>query len=382
MNYALIPLRLLQTFKSWFVFLGSDGKPSHPTHPKITSQLVKPLNIPYQHITKHTFTKVLDFHSTGSKSCTCTLRFTLRTPQRDFVILYVRTVHLITIQRTWTLRRSTAHWEESVRPSRTSASVAKRTWRSHHGKEMEMEKRLEIYCYFWKGCAFNLGFTRYLPYYTQESFKVFVYVEPCVQGGVETTDTGRTALDNKTSLLNTMPLLSSSPRPTREYQPVSYSDSSFSSSPFNKSLKDPDQDVESLTDGKTTHLFLFWNLFWSGNFGLTCFLLMLSTDSGVDQSEMVAELLKELSNHSERVEERKAALCELMRLIRETQLHVWDEHFKTILLLLLETLGDGEVRARTVAYIHVQIKFKSDSLCLRFLACHPGIGAASVKGDP
>uniref|UniRef100_A0A671NP53 CLIP-associating protein 2-like n=1 Tax=Sinocyclocheilus anshuiensis TaxID=1608454 RepID=A0A671NP53_9TELE len=124
---------------------------------------------------------------------------------------------------------------------------------------------------------------------------------------------GRTALDNKTSLLNTMPLLSSSPRPTREYQPVSYSDS-FSSSPFNKSLKDADQDAD-----------------------------------GVDQSEVVAELLKELSNHSERVEERKAALCELMRLIRETQLYVWDEHFKTILLLLLETLGDGEHVIRALA---------------------------------
>uniref|UniRef100_A0A8C2IBW6 Cytoplasmic linker associated protein 2 n=1 Tax=Cyprinus carpio TaxID=7962 RepID=A0A8C2IBW6_CYPCA len=131
---------------------------------------------------------------------------------------------------------------------------------------------------------------------------------------------GRTALDNKTSLLNTMPLLSSSPRPAREYQPVSYSDSSFSSSPFNKSLKDTDQDAESFTD-----------------------------DSGVDEAEVVAELLKELSNHSERVEERKAALCELMRLIRETQLHVWDEHFKTILLLLLETLGDGEHVIRALA---------------------------------
>ncbi|XP_051727593.1 CLIP-associating protein 2 isoform X47 [Ctenopharyngodon idella] len=140
------------------------------------------------------------------------------------------------------------------------------------------------------------------------------------KGCEQTTDSGRTALDNKTSLLNTMPLLSSSPRPTREYQPVSYSDSSFSSSPFNKSLKDADQDGECLTD-----------------------------DSGVDQSEVVAELLKELSNHSERVEERKAALCELMRLIRETQLHVWDEHFKTILLLLLETLGDGEHVIRALA---------------------------------
>ncbi|XP_067281278.1 CLIP-associating protein 2 isoform X36 [Pseudorasbora parva] len=140
------------------------------------------------------------------------------------------------------------------------------------------------------------------------------------KGCDQTTDSGRTALDNKTSLLNTMPLLSSSPRPTREYQPVSYSDSSFSSSPFNKSLKDADQDAECLTD-----------------------------DSGVDQSEVVSELLKELSNHSERVEERKAALCELMRLIRETQLHVWDEHFKTILLLLLETLGDGEHVIRALA---------------------------------
>nr|XP_017207702.1 CLIP-associating protein 2 isoform X35 [Danio rerio] len=135
----------------------------------------------------------------------------------------------------------------------------------------------------------------------------------------QTVDSGRTALDNKTSLLNTMPLLSSSPRPSRDYQPVNYSDSSFGSSSFNKSLKDADQE-ESLTD-----------------------------DSGVDQSEVVAELLKELSNHSERVEERKAALCELMRLIRETQLHVWDEHFKTILLLLLETLGDGEHVIRALA---------------------------------
>ncbi|XP_060798886.1 CLIP-associating protein 2 isoform X14 [Neoarius graeffei] len=141
------------------------------------------------------------------------------------------------------------------------------------------------------------------------------------EGGADIPDTGRTALDNKTSLLNTMPLLSSSPRPSKEYQPGSYSDSSFGSSPFSKSLKDAlDQDGEGLTD-----------------------------DSSVDQSEVVAELLKELSNHSERVEERKAALCELMRLIRETQLHVWDEHFKTILLLLLETLGDGEHVIRALA---------------------------------
>nr|XP_023668217.1 CLIP-associating protein 2-like [Paramormyrops kingsleyae] len=68
-----------------------------------------------------------------------------------------------------------------------------------------------------------------------------------------------------------------------------------------------------------------------------------------NQSELVAELLKELSNHNERVEERKAALGELLRLVRDGQLLVWDEHFKTILLLLLETLGDQEHVIRTLA---------------------------------
>lgn len=58
---------------------------------------------------------------------------------------------------------------------------------------------------------------------------------------------------------------------------------------------------------------------------------------------MVAELLKELSNHNERSEERKGALVELLKITREDNLAVWDEHFKTFLLLLLETLGDKDV---------------------------------------
>ncbi|XP_060915413.1 CLIP-associating protein 2 isoform X3 [Labrus mixtus] len=124
-------------------------------------------------------------------------------------------------------------------------------------------------------------------------------------------DGGRMALDNKTSLLNT-PLLSSSPRGAREH---------FSDSPFKHSRKDTSMDdSEQLTD-----------------------------DSSLDQSELVAELLKELSNHNERIEERKAALCELLKLIRENTLQVWDEHFKTILLLLLETMGDREHLIRTLA---------------------------------
>ncbi|XP_029369308.1 CLIP-associating protein 2 isoform X7 [Echeneis naucrates] len=124
-------------------------------------------------------------------------------------------------------------------------------------------------------------------------------------------DGGRMALDNKTSLLNT-PLLSSSPRGAREH---------FSDSPFKHSRKDTSlEDSEHLTD-----------------------------DSSLDQSELVAELLKELSNHNERVEERKAALCELLKLIRENTLQVWDEHFKTFLLLLLETMIDREHVIRTLA---------------------------------
>ncbi|XP_060948752.1 CLIP-associating protein 2 [Limanda limanda] len=122
---------------------------------------------------------------------------------------------------------------------------------------------------------------------------------------------GRMALDNKTSLLNT-PLLSSSPRGARDH---------FSDSPFKHSRKDTSMDDSEL----------------------------LTDESSLDQSELVAELLKELSNHNERIEERKSALCELIKLIRENTLQVWDEHFKTILLLLLETMGDREHGIRTLA---------------------------------
>ncbi|XP_069070807.1 CLIP-associating protein 2 isoform X34 [Pleurodeles waltl] len=138
------------------------------------------------------------------------------------------------------------------------------------------------------------------------------------KGGGDAPDTGRTALDNKTSLLNTMPL-----RPTprsRDYNPNNYSDSISS---LNKSaLKEAmfDDDAEQFPD-----------------------------DVSLDHSELISELLKELSNHNERVEERKAALCELLKFSREECFGIWDEHFKTILLLLLETLGDKEYSIRALA---------------------------------
>ncbi|XP_064352855.1 CLIP-associating protein 2 isoform X35 [Camelus dromedarius] len=138
------------------------------------------------------------------------------------------------------------------------------------------------------------------------------------RAGGDATDPSQTALDNKASLLHSMPA-HSSPR-SRDYNPYNYSDSI---SPFNKSaLKEAmfDDDADQFPD-----------------------------DLSLDHSDLVAELLKELSNHNERVEERKIALYELMKLTQEESFSVWDEHFKTILLLLLETLGDKEPTIRALA---------------------------------
>nr|XP_056713908.1 CLIP-associating protein 2 isoform X27 [Euleptes europaea] len=136
--------------------------------------------------------------------------------------------------------------------------------------------------------------------------------------GSGATDTGRTALDNKTSLLNTMPP-HSSPR-SRDYNPYNYTDSigSFNKSALKEAMFDDDAD-------------------------------QFPNEPPLDHSDLVAELLKELSNHNERVEERKAALYELMKLTQEESFGIWDEHFKTILLLLLETLGDKEHAIRALA---------------------------------
>nr|XP_033800276.1 CLIP-associating protein 1 isoform X7 [Geotrypetes seraphini] len=141
-----------------------------------------------------------------------------------------------------------------------------------------------------------------------------------IRGGSDIVEGGgRMALDNKTSLLNTQP-----PRPfsgprAREYNPFPYTDTI---SAYDKTaLKEAvfDDDMDQLREGS------------------------------IDHSDLVADLLKELSNHNERVEERKSALCELLKITREDNLGVWDEHFKTILLLLLETLGDKDYSIRALA---------------------------------
>nr|XP_020661436.1 CLIP-associating protein 1 isoform X11 [Pogona vitticeps] len=140
-----------------------------------------------------------------------------------------------------------------------------------------------------------------------------------MRGSSDVVEGGRMALDNKTSLLNTQPPRAFSGPRTREYNPYPYSDtiSSYDKSALKEAVFD--DDIDQLRDVP------------------------------IDHSDLVADLLKELSNHNERVEERKGALLELLKITREDNLGVWEEHFKTILLLLLETLGDKDHSIRALA---------------------------------
>ncbi|XP_035988475.1 CLIP-associating protein 1a isoform X22 [Fundulus heteroclitus] len=135
--------------------------------------------------------------------------------------------------------------------------------------------------------------------------------------GPEAVEGGRTALDNKTSLLNTpSPRSFCGPR-SRDFSPYGDSVCSYDKSALKEAVFD--DDVETFRD------------------------------FGADHSDLLADLLKELSNHNERSEERKGALVELLKITREDSAAVWDEHFKTILLLLLETLCDKDHTIRALA---------------------------------
>ncbi|KAA0715567.1 CLIP-associating protein 1 [Triplophysa tibetana] len=150
--------------------------------------------------------------------------------------------------------------------------------------------------------------------------------------GLDVMEGGRTALDNKTSLLNTPSPRSFAVPRTREFAPYGYADTITA---YDKSaLKEAvfDDDVDQFRDCRRQDC------------GENKMVLPKSFTP-----DMVADLLKELSNHNERVEERKGALIELLKIAREDSLAVWDEHFKTILLLLLETLGDKDHTIRALA---------------------------------
>ncbi|KAM6332943.1 CLIP-associating protein 1 isoform 1-T1 [Podargus strigoides] len=141
-----------------------------------------------------------------------------------------------------------------------------------------------------------------------------------VRGSSDIVEGGRMALDNKTSLLNTQPPRAFSGPRGREYNPYPYADTinTYDKTALKEAVFDDDMD-------------------------------QLRDEVPIDHSDLVADLLKELSNHNERVEERKGALLELLKITREDNLGVWEEHFKTILLLLLETLGDKDHSIRALA---------------------------------
>ncbi|XP_058646913.1 CLIP-associating protein 1 isoform X1 [Onychostoma macrolepis] len=158
-------------------------------------------------------------------------------------------------------------------------------------------------------------------------------VDPRLSAGV--MEGGRTALDNKTSLLNTPSPRSFSGPWAREYNPYNYSDSI---SAYEKGALATFDDVEHIRDGRPQDC------------GENKILHPKGLSAGPGQHlETVGDLLKELSNHSERVEERRAALLELLKVTRDDSLAVWEEHFKTMLLLLLETLGDKDHTIRALA---------------------------------
>ncbi|XP_045905791.1 CLIP-associating protein 1-B-like isoform X11 [Micropterus dolomieu] len=150
---------------------------------------------------------------------------------------------------------------------------------------------------------------------------------------------GRTALDNKTSLLNTpSPRSFAGPR-FRDYNPYNYTDSisTLDKAALKEALyEDPverDGGRQECGENKIMN---------PKNFP-AC---------PAEQLELVGELLKNISQGQagERgPEERRATLLELLKVAREDCLVVWEEHFKTMLLLLLETLGDKDHTIRALA---------------------------------
>uniref|UniRef100_A0A3Q3SZW1 Cytoplasmic linker associated protein 1 n=1 Tax=Mastacembelus armatus TaxID=205130 RepID=A0A3Q3SZW1_9TELE len=140
--------------------------------------------------------------------------------------------------------------------------------------------------------------------------------------GGDVVESGRTALDNKTSLLNTPSSRSFAGPRFREYNPYNYTDSigALDKAALKEALYE--DAVEQLRDGPE------------------------------EQLELVRDLLKDLSlgQAGERSpEERRGTLVELLKVAREDSSVVWEEHFKTMLLLLLEMLGDKDHTIRALA---------------------------------
>ena len=77
----------------------------------------------------------------------------------------------------------------------------------------------------------------------------------------------------------------------------------------------------------------------------------------------MGHILSELSFHNERNEARKHAMSTLMRLARESRPHlssIEDGVFNSIVLMLLEILGDDDASVRTCALKVFQVRWFND----------------------
>ncbi|PAA69118.1 hypothetical protein BOX15_Mlig024343g1, partial [Macrostomum lignano] len=85
--------------------------------------------------------------------------------------------------------------------------------------------------------------------------------------------------------------------------------------------------------------------------------LLDDDDEDIDEmstDDAVTGILKELSNHNQRHEQRMSSMQRLVRMVRDNSVDSWDENFKTVLLILLETLGDNEADIRALALTVLQ----------------------------
>ncbi|RVE75135.1 hypothetical protein OJAV_G00013950 [Oryzias javanicus] len=157
------------------------------------------------------------------------------------------------------------------------------------------------------------------------------------RSGGDAVEGGRTALDNKTSLLNTPSARSFTGPRFRDYNPCNYTDGPGS---LDKTAMYEDG-VEPRRDARRQEC--VENKILNPKSFPAC---------PTEQLELVGQLLKELSQGQggeKGPEERRGTLLELLKVAREDSLMVWDEHFKTMLLLLLETLGDKDHTIRALA---------------------------------
>ncbi|XP_065941452.1 CLIP-associating protein 1 isoform X10 [Magallana gigas] len=157
------------------------------------------------------------------------------------------------------------------------------------------------------------------------------------------------------------------------YNPSQYSDEAMNGYNNRSRLADAELDDSELFNEDLINSIVLPDP-WKAILGFSCSEHDESTDNDV-----ITTILTELSNHNKRNNERKDAMLSLIKMTREGNFNFWDEHFKTILFVLLETLGDtnGHIRALALRVLREILKnqpsrFKdyTELTILRILEAH------------